>query len=102
LTDQVNESRRYTVLIMRTHAGHVAFATKLPEVIGRGQGRESAYRDFKARVQGHISGLMKRGVPAPEDDVVAVKFLTVDLDAPGSDSTPGRTRTCDTRSREPF
>lgn len=65
---------------MRNHAGHVAFAPKLPEVIGRGQGRESAYRDFKARLQGHISGLMGRGVPVPEDDVTAVKFVKLNLD----------------------
>ena len=79
LTAQVNETRRYAVLIVRNHPGHVTFAPKLPEVIGRGQGRESAYRDFKTRLQRHISGLMERGAPVPDDDVVAVKFVKLDL-----------------------
>jgi len=46
---------------VRNHAGHIAFAPKLPEVIGRGQGRERAYQDFKVKLREHIAGLMARG-----------------------------------------
>lgn len=76
----VNTTRRYTVLIVRNHNGHIAFAPKLPEVIGRGQGRESAYLDFKVRLREHIAGLVASGVPVPKDDVAAVKFVKVDVD----------------------
>ena len=86
VTAQVKETRRYTVLIIRNHAGHIAFAPKLPEVIGRGQGREGAYRDFTKRLHGHISALIERGVPVPEDDVVAVKFVKLNLGQPDSET----------------
>ena len=79
VTAQVKETRRYTVLIIRNHAGHIAFAPKLPEVIGRGQGRERAYQDFKAKLREHLARLMARGVPVPEDDVAAVKFVKLDV-----------------------
>jgi len=64
---------------VRNHAGHIAFAPKLPEVIGRGRGRESAYRDFKKKLHGHLVGLLNAGTPLPEDDIVAVKFVRMDL-----------------------
>jgi hypothetical protein len=79
LTAQVNETRRYAVLIVRNHPGHVAFAPKLPEVIGPGQGRGAACRDFKAQLNQHVAGLIARGAPLPEDDVVAVKLVKLDL-----------------------
>jgi len=87
LTAQVNETRRYAVLIVRNHTGHVAFAPKLPEVIGRRQGRESAYKDFKAKLQEHISDLTARGVPVPEDEVVAVKFPRFNADELSTETT---------------
>jgi predicted RNase H-like HicB family nuclease len=59
----------------------VAFAPKLPEVVGRGRGRNGAYKDFKARLERHISGLLDRGVPVPEDDIASVKYVKVDLRA---------------------
>ena len=65
---------------MRNHAGHIAFAPKLPEVIGRGRRRGAAYRGFKAQLHQHIAGLVARGVPVPEDDVASVKFVKLDLD----------------------
>jgi predicted RNase H-like HicB family nuclease len=77
----VNTTRRYTVLIIRGRTGHIAFAPKLPEVVGRGRGRNGAYKDFKARLEQHISGLLDRGVPVPEDDIASVKYVKVDLRA---------------------
>jgi hypothetical protein len=75
----VNRTRRYTVLVVRNHASHIAFAPKLPEVIERGRGRGAADRDFKAHLHQHVVSLMARGVPLPEDDVAAVKFVKLDL-----------------------
>lgn len=75
----MNETNKFTVLIARGPNGHTAFAPKVPEIVGRGQGRNSAYRDFKAKLEEHIAGLRDRGVPVPEDDVVSVKFVKVDL-----------------------
>jgi predicted RNase H-like HicB family nuclease len=77
----VNTTRRYTVLIIRGHSGHIAFAPKLPEVVGRGRGRKSAYKDFRAKLEEHIVALLDRGVPVPEDDTVSVKYVKVDLRA---------------------
>jgi predicted RNase H-like HicB family nuclease len=77
----VNTTRRYTVLIVRGRSGHIAFAPKLPEVVGRGRGRNRAYKDFKARLEEHIAALVDRGVPVPEDDIVSVKYVKVDLRA---------------------
>jgi hypothetical protein len=59
----------------------VAFAPKLSEVVGRGRGRNGAYKDFRAQLEQHIAGLVERGVPVPEDDIVAVKYVKVDLRA---------------------
>jgi len=39
-----------------------------------------------ARLQRYISDLTERGVPVPEDDVAAVKFAKLDLDALGPES----------------
>ena len=77
----VNKTRRYTVLIVRGRTGHVAFAPKLPEVVGRGRGRNRAYKDFKARLEQHVLSLIERGVPVPEDDIVSVKYVKVDVRA---------------------
>ncbi len=71
---------------MRNHTGHIAFAPKLPEVIGRGQGRGSAYRDFKAKLHEHVAALVARGAPVPEDDIAAVKFVKLNLDVLQPDS----------------
>ena len=81
LSAHVNTTRRYTVLIVRGRSGHIAFAPKLPDVVGRGRGRNAAYKDFKARLEQHILALLERGVPVPEDDIVSVKYLKVDLRA---------------------
>jgi len=59
----------------------VAFAPKLPEVVGRGRGRNGAYKDFKAKLDTHIARLVERSVPVPQDDIVAVKYVKVDLRA---------------------
>ena len=77
----MNQTRRYTVLIVRGRTGHVAFAPKLPEVVGRGRGRNRAYKDFKARLEQHVLSLIERGVPVPEDDIVSVKYVKVDVRA---------------------
>jgi predicted RNase H-like HicB family nuclease len=77
----VNKTRRYTVLIIRGRTGHVAFAPKLPEVVGRGRGRNRAYKEFKARLERHVLSLIERGVPVPEDDIVSVKYVRVDVRA---------------------
>jgi len=77
----VNTTRRYTVLIIKGRTGHVAFAPKLPEVVGRGRGRNGAYKDFKARLEQHIVALLDRGVPVPEDDIASVKYVKVDIRA---------------------
>ena len=77
----VKTTRRYTVLIIKGRSGHVAFTPRLPDVVGRGRGRNGAYKDFKARLEQHILGLLDRGVPVPDDDVVAVKYIKVDLRA---------------------
>jgi hypothetical protein len=75
----VNATRRYIVLIARGPSGHIAFAPSLPDIIGRGRGRNSAYRDFRAKLHEHVAGLVDRGVPVPRDDIAAVKFVRVDL-----------------------
>ena len=75
----MNIARRYIVLIARGPSGHIAFAPSLPELIGQGRGRSSAYRDLKAKLRDHIAGLVARGVPVPRDDIAAVKFVRVDL-----------------------
>ena len=77
----MNTTRRYTVLIVRGRSGHIAFAPKLPEVVGRGRGRNAAYKDFKARLEQHIAALIDRSVPVPEDDIVSVKYVKVNLRA---------------------
>ncbi len=77
----MNTTRRYTVLIVRGQSGHIAFAPKLPEVVGRGRGRNRAYKDFKAHLEQHILSLVERDVPVPEDDIVSVKYAKVDLRA---------------------
>jgi len=77
----VNTTRRYTVLIIRGRSGHIAFTPKLPDVVGRGRGRKGAHKDFKARLEQHILGLLDRGVPVPEDEIVSVKYVKVDLHA---------------------
>ena len=77
----MNTTRRYTVLVFRGRSGHIAFTPKLPDVVGRGRGRKGAYRDFKAKLEGHIAALIERGIPVPEDDIVSVKYVTVDLRA---------------------
>ena len=81
LPAQMNKTRRYTVLIVRGRTGHVAFAPKLPEVVGRGRGRNRAYKDFKARLEQHILSLIERGVPVPEEDIVSVKYARADIRA---------------------
>jgi len=86
-TAHVNATRRYIVLIARGPSGHVAFAPRLPEIIGRGRGRNGAYRDFKAKLSEHIAGLVDRGVPVPKDDVAAVKFVKVDLSTLASETS---------------
>jgi predicted RNase H-like HicB family nuclease len=83
----MNTTRRYAVLIVRGRTGHVAFAPKLPEVVGRGRGRNRAYRDFKARLEQHILSLIERDVPVPEDDIVSVKYVKVDVRALESRTT---------------
>jgi predicted RNase H-like HicB family nuclease len=75
----VNATRRYIVLIARGPSGHIAFAPSLPEIIGQGRGRSSAYRDFRAKLSEHVAGLVDRGVPVPKEDIAAVKFVKVDL-----------------------
>ena len=77
----VNTTPRYTVLIFRGRNGHIAFTPKLPNVVGIGRGRNSAYKNFKARLEAHILGLLDRGVPVPTDDIVSVKYVKVDLHA---------------------
>ena len=81
LSAHVNTTRRYIVLIVRGRSGHIAFAPKLPEVVGRGRGRNSAYRDFKARLEQHVVGLIVHSAPVPDDDIVSVKYVKVDLRA---------------------
>ena len=81
LSAHVNTTRRYTVLIVRGRSGHIAFAPKLPEVVGRGRGRNAAYKDFKARLEQHVVGLIDRAVPVPDDDIVSVKYVKLDLRA---------------------
>ena len=81
LSAHVNTTRRYIVLIVRGRSGHIAFAPKLPEVVGRGRGRNAAYKDFKARLEQHIVGLIERSAPVPDDDIVSVKYVKVDLRA---------------------
>lgn len=81
LSAHVNTTRRYIVLIVRGRSGHIAFAPKLPEVVGRGRGRNAAYKDFKARLEQHVVGLIDRSVPVPDDDIVSVKYAKVDLRA---------------------
>jgi predicted RNase H-like HicB family nuclease len=83
----MNTTRRYTVLIVRGRSGHLAFAPKLPEVVGRGRGRNRAYRDFKARLEEHILSLIEHDVPVPEDDIVSVKYVKVDVRALESRTT---------------
>jgi len=77
----VNTTKRYTVLIVRGPSGHIAFSPRLPDVVGRGRGRNAAYKDFKAHLEEHIAGLLGRAVPVPEDDIVSVKYAKVDLRA---------------------
>ena len=81
LSAHVNTTRRYIVLILRGHTGHIAFAPKLPEVVGRARGRNAAYKDFKKRLEQHALQLIEKGVPVPTDDIVAVKYAKVDLRA---------------------
>ena len=59
----------------------MAFTPKLPDVVGRGRGRNSAYRDFKARLDAHVARMVEHGVPVPEDDIVSVKYVKIDLRA---------------------
>ncbi len=77
----MNTTRRYIVLILKGHSGHIAFAPKLPEVVGRGRGRNAAYRDFKKRLEDHALRCIEKGVPVPTDDIVAVKYVKLDLRA---------------------
>jgi predicted RNase H-like HicB family nuclease len=77
----VNTTRRYTVLIVRGRSGHIAFTPKMPEVVGRGRGRNAAFKDFKTKLQQHVIGLMERASPVPEDDIVSVKYVRIDLRA---------------------
>ena len=77
----MNTNRRFVVLIFRGRSGHLAFTPKLPDVVGRGRGRNSAYKDFEARLDQHIARMVERGVPVPEDDIVSVKYVKVDLRA---------------------
>jgi predicted RNase H-like HicB family nuclease len=59
----------------------LAFTPKLPDVVGRGRGRNSAYKDFKARLDEHVARMVEEGVPVPEDDIVSVKYVRIDLRA---------------------
>jgi len=77
----VKKTRRYTTIIVRGRSGHIAFAPKVPEVVGYGRGRNRAYKDFKARLERHLLSLIERGVPLPEDDIVSVKYARVDIRA---------------------
>jgi predicted RNase H-like HicB family nuclease len=67
--------------VFRGRSGHLAFTPKLPDVVGRGRGRNSAYKDFKARLDEHVARMVERGVPVPEDDIVSVKYVRIDLRA---------------------
>ena len=77
----VNTTRRFVVLIFRGRSGHLAFTPKLPNIVGRGRGRNSAYKDFKARLDEHVARMVEHGTPVPEDDIVSVKYVRVDLRA---------------------
>lgn len=66
-------------MLARTSTGHIAFSPRFPDIIGRGGGRNTAYRDFRANLTEHIVGLVDCGVPVPEDDIVFVKFVRLDL-----------------------
>ncbi len=77
----MNTTPRYTVLIFRGRSGHIAFTPKFPEVVGHGRGRNAAHKDFKARLERHIIGLLDRGIPVPRDDIVSVKYVKMDLHA---------------------
>ena len=77
----VNTTRRFVVLIFRGRSGHLAFTPKLPDVVGRGRGRNSAYKHFKARLDEHVARMVERGLPVPEDDIVSVKYVSIDLRA---------------------
>ena len=81
LSAHVNTNRRFVVLIVRGRSGHLAFTPKLPDVVGRGRVRNSAYKDFKARLDEHIVRMVERGAPVPDDDIVSVKYVNVDLRA---------------------
>ena len=75
----MNDTRNFTIIIIRTTTGHRAYAPGFPPVVGEGIGRAAAYRDFKNQLAAYVRRSFRLGGPLPVDRVVAVKQLRINL-----------------------
>jgi len=75
----MNDTRNFTIIIVRNTDGHRAYAPGFPDVVGEGVGRASAYRDLKQRLTEYLRNRITLGGPIPIDAAVAVKSFRVNL-----------------------
>lgn len=75
----MNDTRNFTIVIIRTVAGHRAYAPGFSQVVGEGIGRDAAYKNFKKELAQYVRRRTQFGGPIPVDKTVAVKNLRVNL-----------------------
>lgn len=75
----MNDTRSFTIVIVRTNNGHRAYAPGFPHVVGEGVGRAAAYRELKLQLAGYLRNRLRLGGPIPSDQVVAIKKLRLNL-----------------------
>jgi predicted RNase H-like HicB family nuclease len=76
----MNRSVSYTILILRTPQGYLAYAPAFPELSGRASSGRVAYARLKVAVKDHLAKLMAATRPVyPRDPVFQTKTLRLDL-----------------------
>ncbi len=75
----MNDTRNFTIVIIKTLGGHRAYAPGFSQVVGEGIGRDAAYKNFKKELAHFIRRRIHFGGPIPVDKSVAVKNLRVNL-----------------------
>jgi predicted RNase H-like HicB family nuclease len=76
----MNRSVSYTILILRTQQGYLAYAPAFPELTARASSGRVAYARLKVVLKDHLAKLLASSKPlVPRDPVFQTKTLRLDL-----------------------